>query len=387
MNIDRDRALQHLLDLLAIEGLSGRETAVAEAVTAKLVAAGCDPAWIRHDDAHTRIDPDWRIGNLIARLPGTTAGEPLLFASHMDTVPVTQGAQPRVEGGRIVSQEGVGLGADNRTAVACLVTLAETLLQRGLPHPPLTLLFTVGEEVGLLGAREVDPADLGHPVMGFNYDAGDPNEICTAAIGADRWEVELHGVSAHAGLHPEEGVSTILAASRAIAAMAEAGWWGRIEKDGRLGTANVGAINGGLATNEVTRHLHLKGESRSHDAEFLGEITAGIRHCFEQAAASVTNTAGEAARLDFRAERDYGAFAIPDDAPVVQRTLAIARAMGLEPFTRSANGGLDANYFNAKGIPTVTLGAGQHGAHTIDEYADIKEFLTGCELAVNLAST
>ena len=51
-----------------------------------------------------------------------------------------------------------------------------------------------------------------------------------------------------------------------------------------------------------------------------------------------------------------------------------------------ANGGLDANWLNSKGIPTVTLGAGQHNAHTLKEYVDIGEYLLGCKLALALAT-
>lgn len=384
--IDDERAIQHLLDLLAIEGLSGREGRVAEAVTEKLVAAGCDPAWIRTDTANEKIPGDYEIGNLIVQLPGTVVGERLMFSSHMDTVPVTKGAIPERVGNRIVSQEGVGLGADNRTAVAALVVIAETLLTQNIDHPPVTLLFTVGEEVGLWGARFVEPADLGHPCMCYNYDSGDPNELCTGAIGADRWELDIHGISSHAGVHPEDGVSAVLIAARGIADMAAKGVFGKIDHDGRFATANAGIVRGGQATNEVTREVYVKGESRSHDAAFLAEVTATIKQCFEDAARSVTNSRNECGRIEWRCQNDYQSFSIPDEAPVVQRAIEVGKQLGLRPFTYSTDGGLDANYLNLKGIPTVTLGAGQHGAHTIDEYADVDEYLKGCAFGLALAS-
>ena len=58
----------------------------------------------------------------------------------------------------------------------------------------------------------------------------------------------------------------------------------------------------------------------------------------------------------------------------------------MKPQLRSADGGLDANYLNARGLPTVTFGAGQHSPHTVDEYADLREYLGGCRLAVALAT-
>ena len=71
--------------------------------------------------------------------------------------------------------------------------------------------------------------------------------------------------------------------------------------------------------------------------------------------------------------------------PAVKAAQAAVKALGLKPKLDVIDGGLDANYLNAKGIPTVTLGAGQHHPHTVDEYADIKEYYTGCELAVQIA--
>ncbi len=63
-SIDQKRALAHLMDLLAIEGLSGREGKVAQAVKKKLTAAGCKASWIGHDSANRKIPGDYEVGNL-----------------------------------------------------------------------------------------------------------------------------------------------------------------------------------------------------------------------------------------------------------------------------------------------------------------------------------
>ena len=88
-----------------------------------------------------------------------------MFLTHLDTVPLCAGAEPLRKGKRIVSARETALGGDNRTGVACLVTLVATLLEQRLPHPPLTLLFTVREESGLWGARFVRKEALGEPVV------------------------------------------------------------------------------------------------------------------------------------------------------------------------------------------------------------------------------
>lgn len=380
------RAVQNLMDLLAIPGLSGREKAVSDFLVARLTAAGCPSEWIQIDDAHRRIPGDFETGNLIVTFPGTVPGPRIMFAGHMDTVPLTRGAVPVRREDRIVPGGNTALGADNRTACAAILTLAESLLGENLPHPPLTLLFTVGEEIGLWGAKEVDPANLGNPEMGFNIDSGDPCRLIIGAIGAHRWEVEIIGKSAHAGVHPEHGVSAALIAARAIQDFAARGFFGRIEKDGRTGTSNVGSIQGGEASNQVTDLVKVKGESRSHDPEFLKRITDEIEAAFTRAAESVASARGETGKVTFRRQEDYHAFRIPEDAPVVMRARQALGNMDLDCATETTNGGLDANFFNVKGIPTVTLGAGQHNPHTVEEYADVNEYLVCCRLLKQIVS-
>ncbi len=385
--IDETQALDHLMDLLAIEGLSGREGKVAAAVREKLLRAGCEPSWIGHDDANERIPGDYEVGNLIVDLPGTRPGPRRLFMGHMDTVPLCRGAVPVRRDGRIEAEGDTALGGDNRTSIGALVTMVETLLAQEVPHPPTTVLMTVGEEVGLWGARTVELDRLGNPEMGFNIDSGAPHVVIIGATGADRWQVDIHGKSSHAGVHPEHGISAALIASRAVADVAARGFFGKIELPAGSGTSNIGRMAGGEASNQVTDHVFVSGESRSHDKAFLARITAAWRDAFEQAARSVTSSDGQCGRVDFRAETDYEAFEMPMDSPPVLLAAERVRAvLGVEAEYLVANGGLDANYLNAKGLPTVTLGAGQHNPHTVDEYVDVQEYLDGCRTIAAIAA-
>jgi tripeptide aminopeptidase len=385
-NIDDRRALTHLMDLLAVEGTSGREAKVAAAIRGKLLAAGCRRSWIASDDAHRRITGDFQVGNLIVRLPGSERGPRRLFSAHMDTVPLCRGAVPVRKGNRIVSAGRTALGGDDRAGCACLVTMVETLLKRDLPRPPLTVLFTVGEEVGLQGARRVRMADLGRPKLGFNVDGGVPRCFVLGAVGAERWEAEVRGRSSHAGVHPERGISATLVASRAIADAAARGYFGKIVKGRRCGTANVGRFQGGEANNQVTDLVHVTGESRSHDPGFLSAITTVYRRAFERAARGVRDERGRTGRVRFTARRDYAAFRLDPDAPVVAEARSAARELGLRPWLRVVDGGVDANWLNARGLPTVTFGAGQHHPHTVEEHVSVGEYLVGCRLAVALAA-
>jgi tripeptide aminopeptidase len=392
LTLDADAAINRLMRFLAVEGVTGREKAIAREVAAALREAGVPARNIRHDDAHTRIPLPTQTGNLIAQLPGTRPGSRLLFSTHLDTVPLAAGAVPVRTGNRIKPQGATALGGDNRTGVAALVTLAATLIANKIPHPPLTLLFTVREESGLFGARHIDPAVLEGVAMGFNIDGRLPGELTIGAVGAERWEVEVTGKASHAGAYPEKGVSATLVAALALAKVKEQGFFGAVNVGGRRGTSNVGSFGGrdgtpaGDATNVVTDFARLTGEARSHDSKFVKTIVKAYREAFAEAAGQVTDDRGKKAKVKFASRLDYHPFRMKEDEPVVRHALAAGRAAGLEPTTRISNGGLDANWLVKHGVPTVTFGAGQNGIHTIEEWVDLGLFVEGCRMALACAT-
>jgi len=384
--INKDNALKHLLNLLAVEGSTGQEAKVVEAITKKLMATGCKAAWFKTDDAHKRLGDGYEIGNLIVKLPGTLKAPRILFSAHMDTVPLCKGAEPVIKGKRIVAKGKTGLGGDDRSGCAAIVTLAETLLKNKIPHPPITLLFPIAEENGLHGSRMVRFKDLGNPTMGFNLDGQCPNEIVIGAMSAVRWKAEITGRSSHAGLEPHKGISTGLIAAKAMAVIAEKGYFGKIVKGNRTGTSNLGTIHGGEANNQVMDCATLTGECRSHSPAFLEQIVRIYKTAFEQAAKSVTNDAGKCGKVKFTVISDYCAFRLNRSEPCVKIASKAVEAVGLKPNPLVMDAGLDANNFNEKGLPTVTLGTGTHNFHTVDEYVDITEYLAACEVLLNIAS-
>ncbi|HLJ96781.1 MAG TPA: M20/M25/M40 family metallo-hydrolase [Gemmataceae bacterium] len=391
-SVDTDRAVDRLLHFLSIEGVTGEEAAIGKAVVQALLEAGIPRRAIRFDQANKRIPLPTQTGNLIVTLPGTRSGPRRLLMAHLDTVPLCAGARPQRKGNRIVAGGPTALGGDDRTGVACLVNAAATLREQRLPHPPLTLLFTVREESGLWGARHVNPAELGHPREAFNFDGRSASELTIGAVGAERWQVEVFGKAAHAGVHPEQGISATMVASLALAQAYQDGWFGKISKDGREGTANVGSFGGtdgrsaGVATNVVTDHAILRGESRSHDRRFVRTISKAYRDAFHAAAKQVCDDRGRCAKVRFETRHDYHPFRLALTEPVVRHALTAAEWAGLKPTVRVTNGGLDANWLVRHGIPTVTLGAGQNNIHTAEEFVDLAEFANGCRMALAVAT-
>jgi tripeptide aminopeptidase len=382
-----DAAIEVVTSMMAIPGRSGEEGAIVEFIRGKLLDADAPAEALQTDDAHRRTPLAGKVGNLVLKLPGTTAGPRRMLVAHVDTVPICVGSRPVRKGKRIVSADpATGLGGDDRAGAAVLLTTAMAVLRGNIEHPPLTFLWTVQEEVGLHGARLAKLGLLGKPRLAFNFDGGSPAKITIGATGGYRMTIDVRGIASHAGSAPADGVSAIAIASLAIADLVNRGWHGAIQNGNHAGTSNVGVIRGGEATNVVTDHVQLRAEARSHEPKFRARIVREIERAFQRAARQVRNTAGRRGSVQFDGRLDYESFRLARDEPSVTAAAAAVEAEGHEPELAISNGGLDANWLTARGIPTVTLGCGQRNIHTAQEELDIADFHLARRIALRLAT-
>jgi tripeptide aminopeptidase len=384
---DLDEALDLVMQLMAIPGVSGDELAVAKFITDRLLEAGAPADAIRTDRAHERTPLAGNVGNLIFKLPGTTRAPRRLLLAHMDTVPVCLGAKPMLKDGFVRSADpNTGVGADDRAGAAVVLAAALAILRHKPPHPPLTFFWPIQEEVGLFGARHGELNLLGGPKLAFNWDGGTLERVTIGATGGYRMQIEVQGLASHAGVAPELGVSAAAIAGLAIAELVDGGWHGAVKKGKRTGTSNIGPINGGVATNVVVDRVQLKAEARSHDSAFRGQIVRAYEKAFARAAKQVRSATGVQGKVTIDGRLDYDSFHLADDEPCVLAAEAAMRSEGVTPFRSISNGGLDANWLSARGIPTVTLGCGQMNAHTISERLEVAAFRGACKIAYRLAT-
>lgn len=385
--IDDTFATKLLTGLVAIPGKSGDEQATAARIVKELTAAGVPLSAITYDDAHKKSPYGGQCGNLIVKLPGTLRGPRRMLMAHIDTVPLCVGCEPEVRGDYLVSKRSdTALGGDDRAGASVVLHTALMLQKHKVPHPPLTLFWPVQEEVGLVGARNVAVSILGGPKLCFNWDGGDASLVTIGATGADDLQITIKGLAAHAGAHPEDGVSAAVIAAKAIASLAENGWHGLVVKGRKTGTSNIGIVQGGDATNVVLDHLFLRGEARSHDPEFRARIVKEFERAFVMAAKSTSNTSKVRGEVEFTATMKYESFRLPEDSPVIAAASSAIRTVGLEPVTKISNGGLDANWMTALGLPTVTLGCGQEAIHTVKERLHLPSYLKACRIGLLLAT-
>lgn len=350
--IKRERLVSSFMEMVKISSPSGKEEKFADYLRERLSAMGLEVVVDREAAAAAGV----KTGNLLARLPATKPGIPgLFFAAHMDTVTPGEGIKPMLKDGVICSAGDTILGADDKSGIAALLEALQDLGEEKIPHGELELLFTFGEEVGLLGSRYLTEG-LVHARQGFVLDSGGaPGTLINQGPAQDNVEAVICGKAAHAGVNPEDGTCAIQVAARAIDRMKLL----RIDRDT---TANIGLITGGTATNIVCDKVELKGEARSLVMEKLEKQSAHMRSALEEACAEFD------ARLELKITRMYPSFKVEETAPVVLLAKAAAAKAGLDLHIVSSGGGSDANYFNARGLTAVNLGTGMTRVHTTQEF-------------------
>ena len=333
-------------ELCRIESPSRHERACGQRVAHELEALGVD---VEEDDAGPAVGAD--CGNLLARIPASTQAPWLMLCAHLDTVPPLAPVEPVLEDGFWGNANAGILGADNKAAVAVLLALARHVCSHGSPVS-LELLFTVGEEISLAGARAFDAARLRSP-FGYVFDHATP--IGGVVVGSPshyRIEASFRGAAAHAGIRPEDGRSAILAAARAVASMR----LGRIDEHT---TANVGTIAGGSAINVVPERCELTAEVRSLDEALAESLTAEIVDRVHDAA----NLPECDCDVDVIVERTFAGYRLAPGSPAVAAAEAALRACGHEPQRIASGGGSDANALIVKGLPTVNVANGTERNH------------------------
>ncbi len=377
-------------DLCRIESPSGHERACAERIATELRALGIE---VEEDGAAAAAGSD--CGNLLARIAASpVAGDSteerqcILLCAHMDTVPLQAAVEPVLHDGFWENaNEGI-LGADNKAAVAVLLALARRLhrdlaaTHRPGAHPPeagagapvdIELLFTVGEERMLAGARAFDHTRL-RSSFGYAFDHASPiGELVLSAPTHHRLQATFRGAAAHAGVRPEEGRSAILAAARAVADMR----LGRIDAHT---TANVGTIAGGSAINVVPERCSILAEVRAQREERAEEILAELLDCVHEAA----NLPECECDVDVTVERTFTGYRTSPSAPAVRAAECALRACGYEPLRIASGGASDANALIAAGLTVVNLANGTERNHEPGERVSAAALEATLEIALAL---
>jgi len=364
--VNRERMVEEFVELVQIDSLSRKERQMADRLKQKLEEMGLT---VFEDDAGEKIGGN--AGNLICTVRGEGNIPTVLLMAHMDTVVPGTGKKPIIEGNIIKSDGSTVLGGDDAAGIECILEAVRVLKEEKARHGDIQIAFTVAEEGGLHGSKNMDYSRI-KAKYGFVLDAG--GSIGTIAVRAPSQNhiyATVKGKAAHAGMEPEKGINAVQIAAEAVSQMK----LGRIDDET---TANIGFINGGLATNIVCDRVEIKAEARSRNEQKLERQTDHMRECFENAAVKFGGS------VEFKAEREYPAFSIGEDDDIIRILRKAAGRVGIPLILEATGGGSDTNIINGKGIKAVDVGIGMDKVHSVEEQICIDDMVKAAEFLIEI---
>jgi tripeptide aminopeptidase len=370
--VNEKRLTDGFINLLKIESPSKSERDIALFLKTKLKNLG---ATVFFDSANKKTGGN--TGNLIAKVKGNKNLPPVMLNAHMDTVAPTAGLKVIQENGIIKTDGNTILGGDDKSGVAIILEILRVIEEDKIPHPPIDIVFTVSEEIGLLGSKNLDYS-LISAKTGYCLDTEEG--VVIGAPFHNKLFLRVYGKEAHAGAEPENGINAIEVASKGIARLNI----GRIDEET---TTNIGIIRGGTATNIVPGQVEIKGEVRSHNKEKLNRETKKIIDCFKETAKSMGKEIdGKICfpEVEENVKREYNAFRFDSNDLMVKDATLAGKRIGMDIKTSIGGGGSDANIFNERGIKTLLIGTGMSKVHTKQEYIHIRDLVDCTRLMVEI---
>lgn len=341
-----DRLIKTFLELAKIDEMHPHEDEVLRYVEEKLQAAHV---------TLTRSE-----GGIAARIPGVT-DEVIGICGHVDIAAPLNDRQVLVEDDIIKTDGSALLGGDDKTAVAAMLELATELDEsHTTPHKTIELIFTVGEEAGLVGARAIDVSLLkAKEILVLDW-LGRVNSIVAKSPAYYKLDVTFEGKDAH----PAEW-QTGRNAGKALMQAASDLQQGEY-KDGVI--FNIGIVRVGNARNKVPGHAKLQAELRGFEASKVKASATEISEHFQQAADK------HKIKATISVTESAPAFILDESGSLYKQVTKALETMGLKPELTETYGCFDGNIFSAKGISVLMLGAGYYHPHSPDEYLKISEF-------------
>ena len=356
------RVVNEFLELVKLDNPSLNERKVADYILTKLESLGYSPY---EDNAFEKINGN--TGNIICKIEGDPNKEKIMFLAHMDSVLPCNGKKAVINEIYIESDKTTILGSDDLSGVASMLELAYAKSNNEIESGDIYLVFTVAEEIGLLGAKNLE---LDKFKIDYAYVLDSGGEIGTASISAPShitFNVIIKGRAAHAGMEPEKGINAMVVASKAIAKMEI----GRIDEET---TCNLGTIKGGNATNIVCEQVFIKGECRSRNEKKLNLVYNNIIDIFND------TTKKYNCELDVKMVKEYSSFLVKDDATVLLKFEKACKNFNLVFKKEHGGGGSDTNIISTMGIKALNISTGMDKVHSVEERIKIDDLIKISEL-------
>ena len=398
------RAYERLLDYVKVYTTSdpesgthpsaAREFDLAHKLVEELKALGVEDA---------RVDEHCYVYGSLPATPGCEEKPALGLIAHMDTAPDASGENVNpilhenydggdvvlpatgkvmkvsafpflasMKGETLITTDGTTLlGADDKSGVAEILTAAETLIKKKLPHGKLCIGFTPDEEIGE-GASLFDVEGFG-AAYAYTVDGEDVGEISYENFNAAAAVVTVHGFSVHPGSAKNSMINAQNVAMEFHAALPA---FSRPEHtEGREGFFHLTSMQGDVTT------AHLGYIVRDHDAAKFAARKAQMQHI----AACLNDRYGAGTvELDIKDSYYNMLEKIQPHFHLVENARKAIRAAGLEPIETPVRGGTDGATLSYMGLPCPNLGTGGFNFHGVCECTTVERMDKAAEVLLNI---
>lgn len=320
---------------------------------------------------------DGKGDHIRARSPWGGDGPGIVLVSHLDTVweKGTLARKPfKIDGDKVT---GPGIYDMKSGGYMGFYVYRHLVRHARETKLPITFLFMADEEIGSPTSRALIEETAKGAKYALVLEPARPNgAVVTARKAVGRFDLEVAGIAAHAGVNHDLGRSAVAELARQILAL-EA-----MTDYARGITVNVGVASGGTAgfANVVPAHARAEIDFRCPDDATAAELVARIERLAPQGKDVTLRIEGGVNRPAF--VRDAGVAALYEHAK------GLAAEIGFDLPEILTGGGSDGNFTAALGIPTLDgLGAVGAGAHAEHEHILISSLEPRARLLLRLLET
>ena len=302
----------------------------------------------------------------------------ILLIGHIDTVLPDGEAErrpftiSRSNGHRIATGPGV---LDMKSGVLIGMYGLRLLIEaQAANYASVTFICNSDEEIGSPSSRPLIRELAGQSDAVLVLEPGRAEgTVVSSRRGCGQYRVEVHGLSAHAGVEPQRGRNAILELSYQVQKMQALN--GTIPGT----TLSVGIIRGGERTNVVPDYAYFDMDVRASDQASLNALETAMRQVTLQNRLQGTSITLSGSMLCQPFERNK------INERLVKLVKAAGSELGLKIQDVGSGGASDANTTSAMGIPTLDgLGAGGGLAHNPGEYIELDYLPTRIALVAGL---
>ena len=265
------------------------------------------------------------------------------------------------------------LGADDKSGIAVIMTMADQLLQNtDIPYGKIRLCFTPDEEIGR-GVVNLKLEELGADVA-YTLDGGPKGEVTYETFSADKATIKITGVSTHPGTAKDHLVNALTLAANLINLLPQKTDTPETTsgKEGFIHLYQMSGTAASVELNFILRDFELEGLQAYGDQVRAACDTIQVQEPRAQIECEITP--------QYRNMRYW----LENDMKPVEMALKALEQLGIEPIVQPIRGGTDGSRLTEMGLPTPNIFTGMHNCHGPLEWVSLQDMAAATEVCLNL---